>query len=112
VFAKAAGVVTIDELMRARRALATNPEFDRSFPVIADLRGVRDFAFGLRELESFAAVTKAQRSKITAMVVSNPVEYGFARMFQTLRENADYPTGEIFHDMGSALRWVREHREG
>jgi hypothetical protein len=57
-------------------------------------------------------MTKAQRSKITALVVSNPVEYGYARMFQTLRDNTDYPTGQIFPDMGSALRWVREHREG
>jgi hypothetical protein len=112
VFAKASGVVTIDELVSARRALAANPNFDRSFPVIADLRGVTEFVFGMRELESFAEMTKAQRSKITAIVVSNPMEYGYARMFQTLRENTDYPTGQIFYDMGSALRWVKEQREG
>ena len=111
VFAKAAGTVTIDDLVMARRTLAMNPNFDPTFPVVADLRGVTEFAFGLQELESFAAMTKAQHSRITALVVSNPLEFGYARMFQTLRDNTDYPTGRIFHDLGSAIRWVREERE-
>jgi hypothetical protein len=111
VFAHASGVVTIGDLLSARRALAANSGFSPSFPVLADLRGVAEFAFGMRELELFADLTKAQRSRITALVVSTPVEYGYARMFQSLRDSSNYPTGQIFHDMDSALRWVEEHRE-
>lgn len=112
VFAHASGVVAIDDLLSARRALVANLEFDPSFPVIADLRDATEFAFGLRELELFAELTKLQRSRITAMVVSTPVEYGFARMFQSLRDNANYPTGEIFQDMESAVQWAEGQREG
>jgi hypothetical protein len=111
VFAHASGVVTIGEMLSARRKLAANPDFDESFPVVADLREVTQFGFGAEELRHFAEMTKAQHSRITALVVSTTVEYGFARMFQTLRDNADYPGGEIFRDMEAAIRWVEEQRE-
>ncbi len=109
-FAHASGVVTIEELLSARRALAANPDFEESFAVIADLRETREFAFGTEELRRFAEVTKAQHSRITALVATTDLEYGYARMFQTLRELADYPEVEIFRSIKAALEWVEERR--
>ena len=41
----------------------------------------------------------------SAIVVANPVQYGVARMFQTLNDHPQI-TVEIFHDRASAIAWL------
>ena len=82
--------------------------FDRTPWRVTDMRGIRHFRVGFRDMLAFADRRKdaPPRQPIrSALVVNSHVQYGFGRMFQTLN---DHPlvTVEIFRDISEALDWL------
>jgi len=62
------------------------------------------------ELHAFAAKRRAARLKNpvkSAIVAADAVQYGFARMYQTLNEHPHLQV-EIFQSEAVALAWLRE----
>ena len=79
-----------------------------SRPRLTDLRGVADSSIGYSEVASIAErvggrpLSTAIRS---AFLVDQPVQLGFARMFQTLNKHPQVTVG-IFEDESAARRWL------
>jgi hypothetical protein len=103
------GVVTAADL----EALATETlEIERGGthtpPRLTDLRAVIDATIGYPEVASLADVTRARplvgpiRS---ALLVAQPAQLGFARMFQTLNQHP-LITIRIFDDETAAREWL------
>ena len=107
---RGAGTVTATDL-REMPALTT--AFDATRAVtpnrLIDLTGVDDFDVGFSEM--LAAVRERREAAITgptrtAFLTANAVQYGMARMFQSLNDHAQI-TVEIFDDRAAALAWLR-----
>ena len=107
---RGAGTVTASDL-REMPALTT--AFDASRAVtpnrLIDLTAVEEFAVGFAEM--LAAVRERRDAALsgptrTAFLTANAVQYGMARMFQSLNDNA-HITVEIFGDRTAALAWLR-----
>jgi len=103
------GVVSAADL----EALATETlEIERGGthtpPRLTDLRAVTDATIGYPEVASLADVTRARplvgpiRS---ALLVAQPAQLGFARMFQTLNQHP-LITIRIFNDETAAREWL------
>lgn len=75
---------------------------------ITDMASLDGLEIGFAEVLALAdrrRLTSISGPIKSAIVVGNPVQYGMARMFQTLN---DHPliTLEIFHDRAAAIDWL------
>jgi hypothetical protein len=93
-----------DELAAIEARLSVTPHRITLLPS----GGIGDMTFG--DLHVFATKRRAVRMKNpvkSAIVAADAVQFGFARMYQTLNENPDI-TVEIFQSEEPALAWLRE----
>ena len=103
------GVVTERDLVGSADDVMTIEDSGRnSRPRLTDLRGVADSSIGYSEVAGIAErvggrpLSGAIRS---AFLVDQPVQLGFARMFQTLNKHPQVTVG-IFEDETVARRWL------
>lgn len=99
-----------DLLRLAEDVIELETPFDPTPSRVTDMTGIRHFHVGFRDMLAFAERRKDSppRQPIkSALVVASHVQFGFARMFQTLN---DHPlvTVEIFRDHSEALGWLGE----
>lgn len=77
-------------------------------PRMTDLRAVTDSAVRYPDLAKLAERTRTRplaAPVLSAIVVSQPVQLGYARMFQTLNEHP-HVTMRIFEDEVAAREWL------
>ena len=77
---------------------------------VTDMSGLRRISVGFREMLAFVERRRAsppKQSIRSALVVESEVQYGIARMFQTLN-NHPLVSVEIFRDASKALDWVED----
>jgi hypothetical protein len=77
-------------------------------PRLTDLRGITEAAFGYQEMARLADRVKERPLELpvrSAILVSQPVQLGFARMFQILNTHPQV-TLRIFEDEASAHEWL------
>lgn len=75
---------------------------------IADLSAIEGVSLNFSAIVNYAAArrTAPLKNRVKAAIVApNPLQYGFARMFQTLNVNPDISM-EIFTDKDSSLAWI------
>jgi hypothetical protein len=75
---------------------------------VADLSGLTRLEVGYNGVDALAQRRRDIRVKgtsRTALVVANDMQFGVARMYQTLNDHPKITT-EIFRDLESALAWV------
>jgi hypothetical protein len=103
------GTLTNDDLTRAGMEVAAIEAACDVVPHrIADVRPVERLEIDFRSILSFAEDRKRRQfpnAFKSAIVASDIVHFGFARMFQTLNDNAQI-TIAIFGDDASALEWL------
>jgi hypothetical protein len=105
------GVITKDELMLVAKEAAEIEAAARVTPHrLTDLAQVADFDLDFSRMHDFASLRRAAplRNKVrSALVAPSQLQFGFARMFQTLNDN---PLIEIavFREETEALAWLRE----
>jgi len=93
-----------EEIAAIEASLAVTPH--RIAELTVDTVGEVNFP----ELNTFAAKRRAARLKNpvkSALVAGGAVQFGFARMFQTLNDHPDIQI-EIFQSEEAALAWLRE----
>ena len=76
---------------------------------ITDMTAVDAMEVGFSDMLALAERRRASTVSgpiKSAIVVANPVQYGTARIFQTLNDHPQV-TLEIFHDRASAIDWIR-----
>ena len=93
---------TVDELRKLRRDLDARGEGNN---VLADMRGVTgDFPYSEQIRDAVATVrqSKTSAARRRAVLVGSDVQFGIARMFQSLLPGEV----EVFRDEETALSWL------
>jgi hypothetical protein len=105
------GIVSESDLVRsADDVMALEDRGRNTRPRLTDLRSVADSPIGYAEVASIAdrvghrPLASAIRS---AFLVDQPVQLGFARMFQTLNQHPQVTVG-IFEDEATARHWLTD----
>jgi hypothetical protein len=114
LFARVFGAFTAPELNH----LATEAEIaEASHPVsldrITDLTAVERFEVGFQEIYSFALRRSAQRfSRVvkSAIVVREPVQFGIARVYETLNANPQIQL-RILRSVTEATEWFADLKD-
>ena len=103
------GTLTAEDLDRvADDVLAIEQGGTITPPRLTDLRGITDAAVGYPEMARLAERTRTRPlgARVrSALVVAQPVQVGFARMFQILNEHPKV-TVRIFEDEPTARDWL------
>ncbi len=75
---------------------------------IADLSAIEGMSLNFSAIVDYSVMRRKAplKNKVKAAIVApHPLQYGFARMFQTLNDNPDINM-EIFTDKNSGLAWI------
>lgn len=99
------GVLTDRELLAHARALTVDPHFAPNFRQLADLREVTDVQITSATIKEMVRLNPFWAGARRALVVTNDVVYGMARMYQILRDESPDEL-EIFRKMDGALQWL------
>lgn len=101
----------IDALTKYQQDIKSQPDY-RSYNEIVDFSKASDFKLstaGIRRLVQIAADSDVQGVKTKlAIIVSLPIAYGLARMYETYRSLAPSADKEvrIFRNYSEALEWI------
>ena len=105
------GLITPDELMKAGQDFqALEARLEISPHRLTDLTEAGEINVDFSQMERFAAVRRSAQLKNkvkSAIIAPSPVQFGLARMFQTLNTNPMIHI-RIFKDPSSARRWLAE----
>lgn len=103
------GDVSLDDIRSYRSSLAGDPAWRKEFRQLVDVRSA-----GLKALSAEAVRSLADRAEEldpvlgfgkVAVVVSQDLHYGLARMYQAMSEGSAREV-EVFRDPDSALSWL------
>lgn len=103
----------VDELAQTMESVLAHPEFVRGSDVVFDVRG-SDINPNLANIKNMLATLHALSSEFSgvwAIVVSDSLRYGLARMASSLGA----PLGmkmNAFHSLEEAHEWLLEERRG
>ncbi len=98
---------SVGEIRDVVKAVVTDPLFDNDMPILADFREVR-WIPSTRELKEIAELVGAVTDKFEcrlAMVVSNDLLFGAARLFSLLAKTKGFQT-RPFKDTDKACEWL------
>ncbi len=111
IITKMTGVIALPDLLAYGKRFEA---LEASLPVaphrLADLSGGAVGDLDFLEMNQYAATRRTAKLKNpvkSAIVAADAVQFGFARMFQTLNSNPDIQV-EIFQNEETALAWLRE----
>jgi hypothetical protein len=103
------GVITGRDLIDGTAAVRVLEETGSRVPDrTADLSETTAWEIGFAEMDQFVAARKAvtfRNTFKTAIIAPQPVQIGFARMFQLLNNHPQI-TIEVFSDLASAKAWL------
>jgi len=103
------GYVTAEDIRDMVDLLAKiETEAEVSPDRMADLSAIEGISLNFSAILDYSANRRKAllRNKVKAAIVApHPLQYGFARMFQTLNDNPDINM-EIFADKDSGLAWI------
>lgn len=103
------GALKGHELRRLAEQVASIPEFSADMCILVDLRDLESDAITADDLRELASACKLGKGARRALVVSNRVDFGLARMFQSYRElHQAAEQTRIFETMEAAEAWLRE----
>ena len=98
-------LVTDRELLAHVRALTADPRFARDFRQLADLRDVADVQITASCIREMVRLNPFGAGARRAVVVTNDVVFGMARMYQILSDESSDAL-QIFRKMDDALQWL------
>lgn len=118
VVAQAKGELTIEEILSYQREVLSRPEV-AGFDELVDVRGVERFVGATAERARTIARLSASSDRPgeppgrMAIVVSDELGFGLARMYESVRDTTPGSNKQIkiFRDHDEALRWVTRENE-
>lgn len=109
LFVRLYGVVTAaDFLHYAQEAEAFEQHSEHALDRITDMTGVERFAVSHRDVFELADRRKRQPmvgSAKAAIIATEPIQIGLARMYQTMTEKPNLDI-RIFHSLAEAREWL------
>lgn len=110
VLSTASGIVTMAEVRGHQQKLAIDPDFDPTFSQLMDVSHITKIELTTEDIRRLAQETLFSPTSRRAILVNSDAAFGFARMFQMLRESAGETGIEVFRDLNEALEWVLARR--
>jgi hypothetical protein len=93
------------EILAHVRALIADPRFARNFHQLIDLRDVTNVQFTASTVRELVRLNPFGAGARRAVVVTNDVVFGMARMYQILSDESPDEL-QIFRKMDDALQWL------
>jgi hypothetical protein len=116
ILGSAHGVASAEDFQSYITDLLKPPCSEVNYSVLTDLRDVDMRTMSADDVRNVAELVRQRRTEVLmikhALVVSEPLSFGFARMYQTLNEEVDPQDLRIFYDVDEAREWVRSGRTG
>jgi hypothetical protein len=106
VMTTASGTVSMADAITHRQKLAADPEFDPTFSQLLDLSHMSKIGINAEDIRVLAQDNIFSPGSRRAILVSSDAAFGFARMFELLREAAGETGIEVFRNLDAALDWV------
>ena len=111
VMSTAAGVLTKAEVLSLQDQLRKDPDFDPTFSQLSDLTHVTGMDITGADMRELAARTAFSPKSRRAVIASNDLAYGLARMFEQFRETKGDRGIRVFRKLEDALDWIVGKRE-
>jgi hypothetical protein len=105
IFTKIEGVVTDEDIITHQKQTRDNPELDPSYGQLIDLSNIQKLEITTQAVHEFTSLKFSTVWSRRAFVAPDDLSYGFARMFQMMRDSIDERT-EVFRDMEEARHWL------
>ena len=99
------GVVSDEDIIEHQRKTRNDPALDPSFGQLADLSNIRKLEITAQGVQKFTSMEFSTEWSRRAFVAPNDVSFGFARMFQMMRDS-DQEQTEVFRSMEGAHQWL------
>ena len=102
------GTVTSDEILASLTETLKHPDYQPGMKSLTDLRSIQHYASpqDVRQIANFILGRSEEvRGGKAAIVVSQDVSYGMARMLELLTESSQLSIG-VFRDMKEAYEWL------
>jgi hypothetical protein len=106
VMSTAAGELTKDEVRTLQDQLRKDPDFDPNFSQLSDLTHVTAMNITGAEMQELAATTAFSPNARRAVIASNDLAFGLARMFEQFRETKGDQGIRVFRKLEDALDWI------
>jgi hypothetical protein len=111
VLSTASGVFDLVAALAHQDQLLADPDFDPSYSQLLDYSHVTEVKIDANDIRKLAERSVFWPCSRRAMYVTRDIEYGFARMFEMLRENAGEKGIRVFRNLDDALTWVFAGRD-
>jgi hypothetical protein len=112
VLSTASGVFDLAAALAHQDQLLADPDFDPSYSQLLDYSHVTEVRIDTNDVRKLAERSVFWPCSRRAMYVTSDIEYGFARMFEMLRENAGEKGIRVFRNLDEALTWIFAGRAG
>ena len=105
IFITIEGDVSDDDIITHQKNSRDDPELDPSYGQLIDLTNIRKLEITAQGVQQFTSTEFSTERSRRAFVAPNDVSYGFARMFQMMRDSTEEQT-EVFRDFDEAVQWI------
>jgi len=102
----ASGVFTPADALAHGQKLLKEPEFEPSFSQFIDLTQVTEWKLDASELRSAARMTIFSPHSRRAIWAPSDLAFGYARMFEMLRDFAGETGIRVFRNRDEAMAWA------
>ena|ERR1700682_5115269 len=102
------GDITDEDGPALQRLIRDDPDFDPSFSQLLDMTGITKAAISAETIRTLAHTSVFSPNARRAFVADNAVVFGFARMFEMLRETKSGSGVQVFGTRDEALHWLLE----
>jgi hypothetical protein len=106
VMSSATGVFNKAVALDHQNRLLADPDFDPSYSQLMDYTHVTQIDLSAADVGLLAVRNVFSPDSRRAFLVPNDLAFGFARMFEIIRENAGERGIRIFRTLEEALDWV------
>jgi hypothetical protein len=110
VLSTASGTITMPEVLAHHQRLSTDSEFDPAFSQLIDATHITKIDLTTADIRRLAQNNLFSPTSRRAILVSSDTAYGFARMFEMLRQTAGETGIKVFRNLDEALEWVLASR--
>ena len=106
VMSTASGAFTLADALAHGEKLLKDPDFEPNFSQLMDLTQITAWEIDPEELRSMAQLNVFSPQSRRAILATTDVVFGYARMFEMLRDFAGETGIRVFRNRDDALAWV------
>jgi hypothetical protein len=106
VMTTGSGVFDLATALAHQDQLMSDPDFDPCYYQLLDLTQITKVDISPEDLRKIAERSVFWPCSRRAILVTNDVGFGFARMFEMLRESAGETGIRVFRKIDDALEWI------